>query len=77
MARPAHPPRTALGVAVRARRQGVSQRIVVEEAGVGHSTLSSIERGAFRPSYDTARALARWLGWTVEQVMDAADRPAP
>lgn len=34
-------------------------------------------RGTHRPSADTARALARWLGWTVEQVLEAADQPAP
>lgn len=28
------------------------------------------------PSADTARALARWLGWTVEQVFEAAETPA-
>lgn len=40
-------------------------------------TLSRLERGTHRPSYDTAVKLARWLGWTVEQVMEAASAPAP
>lgn len=40
-------------------------------------TLARLERGTHRPSADTARALARWLGWTTDQVLDAADQPAP
>lgn len=40
------------------------------------STIASIERGSHRPSLDTARTLARWLGLSVEQVVDAADTPA-
>jgi DNA-binding XRE family transcriptional regulator len=70
-------PVTFLGAHVRTQRAGRTQEAVAAEVGLPRATLSSIERGAFRPSYDTARALARWLGWTVEQVMDAADRPAP
>lgn len=44
--------------------------------GVSYMTLSSIERGAHRPSVDTAVKLARWLGWTVERVIEAATEPA-
>lgn len=47
------------------------------QAGVPHTTLSRLERGTHRPSADTALVLARWLGWTMEQVMAAADEPAP
>jgi hypothetical protein len=36
-----------------------------------------LERGTHRPSYDSAVKLARWLGWTVEQVMEAAAAPPP
>lgn len=46
-----------------------------EEAGLPHTTLSRLERGTHRPSADTARKLATWLGWTVEEVLDAADQP--
>lgn len=51
-----------------------------EAAVVLHVTAGTyykLERGTHRPSTDTARALAKWLGWTVEQVLDAADQPAP
>lgn len=43
--------------------------------GVAETTISHQERGTHRPSYDTAVKLARWLGWTVEQVMEAAAQP--
>ena len=38
--------------------------------------LSRLETGTRKPSADTARALARWLSWTIEQVLDAAEQPA-
>lgn len=73
---PLHPARTALGVAVRNRRSGVSQENAADDAGVPRGTLSRIERGTHRPTYDTAKALAIWLGWTIEQVMEASGVPA-
>jgi DNA-binding XRE family transcriptional regulator len=54
------------------RRLGRSQRAVADEVGVPHATLARLERGSHRPSWDTAVALAAWLGWTPGQVMDAA-----
>lgn len=45
--------------------------------GVSKGTCYKPERGTHGPSTDTARALARWLGWTVEHVLDAAGQPAP
>ena len=35
-------------------------------------TFSYLERGLHRPTADTALKLARWLGWSVERVMEAA-----
>lgn len=75
MGRPSQSPTTALGVALRARRGAVGQVEAGREAGVPHTTLSGIERGAHVPSVDTALALARWLGWSVEQVLVAARTP--
>jgi DNA-binding XRE family transcriptional regulator len=69
------PPSTALGHALRVRRAGDSQAVASAAAGVAQEALSRMERGTHRPSYDTAKALAAWLGWTVEQVMEAAERP--
>lgn len=77
MARPLHPPSTALGAAVRVRRNGVSAAIVAKDIGLTQSTISAVERGTHRPSADTAVKLARWLGWTVERVIEAARAPAP
>ena len=75
MARPPAKPVTALGAEVQRKRGGVSLRTAAEEAGVPDTTLSRIERGTHRPSYDTARAIATWLGWTVDEVMVAAEAP--
>lgn len=76
MPRPLSPARTALGVAIRARRGDRGQVLAEEESGIPHTTLSRIERGAHAPSADTARALARWLGWSTDEVLDAAAQPA-
>lgn len=77
MGRPASPPTTVLGVAVREKRGATPQIPMAESLGIPHSTLSRVERGSNEPSFDSARVLARWLGWTVEQVLDAARAPAP
>lgn len=73
--RPAHPPSTALGVVLRAKRGTRTQREAAPEIGVDRVTLTRIERGTHAPSMETARALATWLGWTMERVMDAAKEP--
>lgn len=75
MARPQHPATTRLGLAVREHRSGRGQVATADEAGVHHTTLSHLERGTHHPTADTARKLAAWLGWTVEQVLVAADAP--
>lgn len=77
MPRPPALPSTSLGAAVQDRRAGEPMRALAERLQVANTTLSSIERGTHAPSVATARALAKWLGWTVEQVLDAADQPAP
>lgn len=77
MPRPSARPTTTLGVAMQARRAGRSQRAVAEETGISDSTLSNIERGSHAPSLSTALALARWLGWTVEAVSEAARTAVP
>ena len=61
---------------MRARRASTSLEALAAELGVSQPTLSRVERGTHRPSADTARALARWLGWTTDQVLDAAEQPA-
>ena len=76
MPRPAAPPSTALGVAIRAQRDSQDAAIVASEIGVDLSTLYRLERGAVKPSVTTAIALARWLNWTVEAVVEAATTPA-
>jgi DNA-binding XRE family transcriptional regulator len=68
-------PITRLGVAIRERRHDRGQHEAADEIGLPRSTLARIERGAHSPSIDTALALAKWLGWSVEQVIDAARTP--
>lgn len=74
---PRHParPTTQLGVAVQTRRGATPLRALGDELGLNDTTLSRIERGTHRPSADTAVALARWLGWSVEAVLEAAKTP--
>lgn len=76
MPTPKHPPTTRLGTVIRSRRGRHSQIAAAQESGIPDATLSRIERGTSRPSPETARALATWLGWTLEQVFEAAERPA-
>jgi len=76
MTRRAHLPTTALGLALRDQRSGAAQVEVAAQIGIPPATLSRIERGTHKPSVETARALARWLGWTTDQVLDAAETPA-
>ncbi len=73
MPTPLAPVTTRLGQAVRDRRAERSQREAADEVGIPQATLSRIERGTHRPSVETARALADWLGWSLEQVLDAAE----
>ena len=77
MARPQLPPQTRLGVELRSRRGAREGKAVAAEVGVAQSTLSHLERGTHRPTYDTAVKLAAWLGWTTDAVMQAASQPAP
>jgi transcriptional regulator with XRE-family HTH domain len=63
-----------LGAEIRSRRGERSLEAIAAETGLTYSTLSRVERGR-ASSMATARALAAWLGWTVGQVVDAAETP--
>lgn len=77
MPRPAPKPSSALAAAIQAKRADLRQQDAADELGVSGGTLSRLERGTHQPSADTALKLARWLGWSVEQVLEAAKAPAP
>lgn len=47
-----------------------------EHLGISKATWHRLERGT-QPSIAVARILAKWLGWTTDQVYDAAEQPAP
>lgn len=69
------PPTTRLGAAMRDARGATTQAAAAVASGIPQPTLARIERGTHEPSLDTAVALARWLGWSVEQVVEAARTP--
>jgi len=68
-------PTTPLGVALIARRDGRSGRDAAAEIGIDQGVLSRLERGERDPSIQTTLKLARWLGWTAEQVIEGARVP--
>ncbi|MBK9649584.1 MAG: helix-turn-helix transcriptional regulator [Deltaproteobacteria bacterium] len=61
---------------MQAKRADLRQQDAADELGVSGGTLSRLERGTHLPSADTALKLARWLGWSMERVMEAAKAPA-
>jgi DNA-binding XRE family transcriptional regulator len=77
MPRPAPKPSSALATAIQAKRADLRQQDAADVLGVSGGTLSRLERGTHQPSTDTALKLARWLGWSMEQVIEAANAPAP
>ena len=68
-------PDTLLAAEVARERGALTQAEAAQAAGLTQRTWSAVERSVHRPSADTALKLARWLGWTVEEVLEAADRP--
>lgn len=79
MARPtsAPTPTTALGAALIERRGSRPVRVVAEEIGTDPAVYHRLEAGQRQPSLRTALQLARWLGWPVERVVEAATQPLP
>lgn len=67
---------TRLGAEVRARRAELGQVEAAAQIGIPQATLSRVERGTHPPSRKTALRLAAWLGWSVGEVVDAAEEPA-
>jgi DNA-binding XRE family transcriptional regulator len=75
MGRPPKPPKTALGRAIRDKRGDATGDDVAALLGIDRNTLYRLERGEHGPSMQTALALAKWLGWTIEEVVHAAGKP--
>jgi len=73
--RPPATPTTVLAVAVQQKRGDRHLRDAGAELGLADTTLSRIERGTHLPSLETALALARWLGVSVERVVEMAGTP--
>lgn len=60
---------------MRQRRATQVGEAAAATVGVSRSTYFKIEEALHLPSPSTALALARWLGWTMEQVYEAANTP--
>ena len=69
--------KTILGEAIRKQRGERSLPQVGRELGVSHQTVLRLERGDHSPTASTALKLARWLGWSVERVLEAAEEQTP
>jgi DNA-binding XRE family transcriptional regulator len=65
-------PLTSLGAELQRRRGSRDARELAAEIGISRAAYYRLERGSHEPTLDTALALARWLGWTVERVAEAA-----
>ena len=65
-------PTTALAAAIQARRGASKLRDIADEAGLSWATLARLERGGGVQKSATRLAVAWWLGWTEEQIADAA-----
>ena len=75
MPRPKKPPKTALGAALRKKRGERPSIEVAAEIGISQASLSRVETGKGTITLETALALARWLGWTVEELAEASKEP--
>lgn len=63
---------TRLELALRAKRGRLSQAEACAEMGVAQGTYSRLERGIHRPIGTMAMTVAAWLGWTEQEVIEAA-----
>ena len=64
-------PTTVLAAAIQAKRGNSKLRDIADEAGISWATLARLERGGGVQKIATRSAVARWLGWTEEQVIEA------
>ena len=64
-------PTTALAAAIQAKRGTSKLRDIADEAGISWATLARLERGGGVQKIATRSAVARWLGWTEDQVIEA------
>jgi hypothetical protein len=64
-------PTTALAAAIQAKRGNAKLRDIADEAGLSWATLARLERGGGVQKIATRMAVARWLGWSEERVIEA------
>ena len=64
-------PTTVLAAAIQAKRGTSKLRDIADEAGLSWATLARLERGGGVQKISTRLAVARWLGWTEEQIIEA------
>lgn len=68
---------TALSLALRQQRGEAPLRPAARALGISHVTLLQLERGQRKPGLELALRLARWLGWSAEQVLAASSTFTP
>ena len=64
-------PTTVLAAAIQAKRGNAKLRDIANDAGLSWAALARLERGGGVQKIATRLAVARWLGWTEEQVIEA------
>ena len=64
-------PTTAIAAAIQAKRGNAKLRDIANDAGLSWATLARLERGGGVQKIATRAAVAKWLGWTEEQVANA------
>ena len=69
-------PQPALGKAIRQLREEreISLRSFAPKAGLSVNTLSSVERGAANPTWETVKGIAAALGVSIADIANLADR---
>lgn len=63
-----------LGLRVREKRGELGIRAAAKDIGIGHATLSRVERG-FMPDLENYRRICRWLGIKVEDIVGQTTAP--
>lgn len=69
-------PQPALGKAIRQLREEreISLRSFAPTAGLSVNTLSSVERGAANPTWETVKGIAAALGVSIADVANLAEK---
>lgn len=68
-----------IGIRIRERRleRGETQQVFAQSAGIGQATLSDIEAGRRQPTVDVALKIARYIGTSIDWLIEGREyRPS-